>query len=151
MDGVVVHREFLGASDVLTLNRLDEGSVFRVGSVAKLVTALTVLDLVAEGAVDLSAALSHYLPGAPGVFDATVGELLLHRSGLPKDLPGRRGTSMLPATLAEAAAGLAPAWRTGERAEYSNLGYELLGLLVEHISGESFAGYCAAGSCRASA
>lgn len=143
VDGVVVHREFLGASDVRTLNRLDEGSVFRIGSVAKLVTALTVLDLVAEGAVDLSAALSHYVPSAPGGFDATVGELLLHRSGLPKDLPGRRRTSMLPGTLADATAGLKAAWPAGERAEYSNLGYELLGLLVEHISGESFADYCA--------
>lgn len=143
LDGEVVHREFLGAADVRGLIPLEQASVFRVGSVAKLVTALAVLDLVDAGAVDLSASLSRYVPGGTSVFDATVGELLLHRSGLPKDLLGQRGGPALPGVLADAVAGLRPAWPTGERAEYSSLGYELLGLLVEHVTEESFAGYCA--------
>lgn len=143
IDGRVVHREFLGTADVRSLIPLAETSVFRAGSVTKLVTALAVLDLADVGALDPAAALSRYLPGGPAGFDATVGELLLHRSGLPKDLPGPRGASALPKTLADAVAGLKPAWPAGERAEYSSLGYELLGLLVEHVAGESFADYCA--------
>ncbi|WP_460351066.1 serine hydrolase domain-containing protein [Actinoallomurus acanthiterrae] len=143
LDGAVVHREFLGAADVRSLIPLGEASVFRVGSVTKLVTALAVLDLVDIGALDLSAELSRYVPSSPGGFDATVSELLLNRSGLPKDLLRQRGTSVLPGTLADAVIRLKPAWPAGERAEYSSLGYELLGLLVEHVAAESFANYCA--------
>jgi CubicO group peptidase (beta-lactamase class C family) len=137
--GEVVHSEYLGTADIRTCAPLNGTSVFRVGSVTKLVTAMTVLDLVEDGVLDLAAPVSAYAPGGIG---ATVGELLLHRGGLPKDLLRRRGVSALPGTLAEAVAVLKPAWPAGERAEYSSLGYELLGLLVEHVTGEAFADCC---------
>ena len=141
--GETVHREHLGTGDLRTLTPLTpltpltDAAVFRVGSVTKLVTALTVLDLVQDGRIDLDA------PVAPRAgFDATVGDLLLHRAGLPKDLTMRRDTAALPETLAEAVALLPPA-RTGDgRATYSNLGYELLGLYVEQATGAPFAESC---------
>ncbi|WP_370368626.1 serine hydrolase domain-containing protein [Catenulispora sp. GP43] len=140
VDGEVVHREYLGTGDVRTLTRLDAGAVFRVGSVTKLVTALAVLDLVREGRLDLDAPL-----GPEAGFDATVGDVLLHRAGLPKDLTLRRDTAALPQSLADALALLPPARPSSAsgRPEYSNLGYELLGLLVEQVTGAPFAEHCA--------
>lgn len=139
IDAKVVHREYLGAADIRTFAALDDAAVFRVGSVTKLVTAYAVLDLAEEGLLDLGAPLSVY---APGAIDATVEDLLLHRSGLPKDLLERRGAPALPETLVEAVTVVKPAWPVGERTEYSSLGYELLGLLVEHVAGEDFAERC---------
>ena len=94
--GETVHREHLGTGDLRTLTPLTpltpltDAAVFRVGSVTKLVTALTVLNLVQDGRIDLDA------PVAPRAgFDATVADLLLHRAGLPKDLTMRRDTAAL--------------------------------------------------------
>lgn len=140
VDAQVVHREYVGTADVRTFEALDDAAVFRVGSVTKLVTAYAVLDLVEEGMLELTAPLTAF---APGGVEATVEDLLLHRAGLPKDLLGRRGAVALPGTLAEAVTLVKPAWPVGERTEYSSLGYELLGLLVEQVTGEEFAGWCA--------
>ena len=135
--GEVVHREHLGTGDIRSLTRLDDEAVFRVGSVTKLVTALAVLDLAQDGRLDLDAPLAPHQG-----FEATVADVLLHRAGLPKDLTQRRDTAALPDSLSAAIALLPPTRPASGRAEYSNLGYELLGLLVEEITGAPFAEHC---------
>lgn len=83
-----------------------------VASVTKLLTALGVLATVQDGHLDLDEPA-----GPPG---ATVRHLLAHASGLPPDEGGR-------------------AARAGTRRIYSNLGFELLGSLVEERVGVGFA------------
>ena len=83
-------------------------------SVSKLLTALTVLDLVAEGQVGLEEPA-----GPPG---ARVRHLLAHTSGLAADSVDDRVLS-----------------EPGRRRIYSNRGYELLGALVAERAGEPFA------------
>jgi CubicO group peptidase (beta-lactamase class C family) len=121
-------------------------SVYRVGSVSKLVTVAVVLDLVHEGRVDLDAPLTAYLPGfamrsrfreagAP-----TVRHLTTHHAGLPanriKGMYGNGATAeaLLPA-LAEELVTSPP----GTLMAYSNLGASLLALVVEAVTGEPFA------------
>jgi CubicO group peptidase (beta-lactamase class C family) len=86
----------------------DPGHAFRWASVTKLVTALSVLDAVEDGVIDLDEAA-----GPPG---ATVRHLLAHASGLPFE--GE-------ATLAQ----------PGTRRIYSNPGFDILGALLAERDG----------------
>ena len=147
VDGEVVFRGYFGTSDFASGAPLSAQSVFRVGSVTKVVTALAVLRLVETGAVDLQAPVSQYL-GAPELISpneatATVGDLLLHRAGLPKDLAVRPDLLRTRAPLAEAVPHIRLAWPPGERCEYSNIGYGLLAGVIESAAGMTFARFCA--------
>jgi CubicO group peptidase (beta-lactamase class C family) len=122
--GEVVYRGGFGVADLATGEPVRASSVFRVGSVTKMVTALAVLKLVEDGTLSLSAPLDGLEPGGP---TPTIGQVLVHTGGLPKDMrPPFR-----------------VAWEPGERAEYSNVGYGLLGRTVARAAGMPFAQYCA--------
>ena len=146
VDGHVVHREYLGVSDLRDRRPLDRESVFQVGSVTKTVTALAVLRLVEQRVVDLDAPVRAYLPAgpilipaAPGDPEPTVAQLLLHRAGLTKTIGRQRPRD--GDRLSAAVPQLPLAWAPGERPEYSNIGFQLLGELVRTVSGESFADF----------
>jgi hypothetical protein len=108
-DGQVVHRSFRGLAD-LPGTPVGPATTFDTGSVAKLVTAREVLRRVSAGDVDLDAPIEQYVP-VEGLDSPTVGQLLLHRGGLPRDAVRQQ-------------------WPPGERAEYSSAGYGLLGRLI---------------------
>ena len=116
-------------------------TVYRAGSLAKLYTAAAVLQLAAEGRIGLDRPVRDYLPGfrvrqrfagAPAI---TVRDLLTHHSGLPCDLTkgmwSRTPYMTAMAQLDEIYASYPP----GEVFSYSNLGYTLLGRLVESVEG----------------
>ena len=127
-------------------------SRFRLGSSTKSFTALAVMQLVERGLVALDAPVQRYLPWFR-VADArasrliTVRELLTHTSGLSHQVGLRvlGGSGRQP--LAAAVRGLRHVHLThtpGTHFAYSNTNYEVLGLLVEVVSGETFAHYLAA-------
>ncbi len=119
---------------------------FRAGSIAKPLTALVALGLAEQGRLDLDAPLARLLPDLrirtrfTGDMDAmTPRRVLAHQAGLPTDLlkgMWRDVTldSILP-DLAEEYVCFPP----GLIHCYSNLGYTLLGLLIERTSGREFA------------
>lgn len=120
----------------------------RAGSNTKTFTAVVVLQLVAEGAVELDAPIERYLPGlvrGEGV-DAgaiTVRQLLQHTSGLPNyteylgldDFTKIRHRFFQPHDLLAAALAHPAKFPPGTRWEYSNTNYLLAGLLVERVTG----------------
>ncbi|EID52810.1 serine hydrolase domain-containing protein [Saccharomonospora xinjiangensis] len=116
---------------------------FRSGSQTKTFVAAVVLQLVDEGRVELDAPIEKYLPGVvTGNYDGnviTVRQLLQHTSGLarfPSDAnPGPDGTYVL-ADLVRAAMDEPPVAGPGEKSVYSNTGYQVLGMLIEEITGQ---------------
>ena len=106
----------------------DADAPFVVGSLSKSFTAVAVMQLVEQGAVDLDAPASRYAPGYDVPDEVTVRSLLNQTSGF-----GAYDS------LAEAA--------DGERGEtfgafsYANANYDLLGRVVEGASGEDYACY----------
>jgi len=119
-------------------------TLFRVGSVSKLVTATTVMRLVEQGSIDLHADVDGLLPRVP-VPDAfglpvTPHDLLTHTAGFDERIFGvgaRDGAPELERFLAETLPPrIAP---PGQLHLYSNHGYGLLGLLVSEVSGRPFA------------
>ncbi|MFJ6258193.1 serine hydrolase domain-containing protein [Rhodococcus erythropolis] len=130
----------------------------RIGSVTKTFTASLVLQLVAEGKVDLDAPIEQYLPGLLQSSDMdgsgidgsaiTVRQLLQHRSGLP-EFAGEPGAdewiaanenrTLTPSAAVAIALGKPAQFVPGTSFVYTNTNYIVLGMLVESVSGRSYA------------
>ncbi|CAL9328707.1 serine hydrolase domain-containing protein [Streptomyces sp. enrichment culture] len=141
------------ASLVAGSSRLDEqvpvphDAQVRAGSNTKTFTATVVLQLVAEGKVDLDAPIEKYLPGlvrGEGI-DAdkiTVRNLLQHTSGLPnytehiglEDFEKVQHKFFHPHDLLAAALAHPAEFAPGAKWSYSNTNYLLAGLLIEHVT-----------------
>jgi D-alanyl-D-alanine carboxypeptidase len=118
---------------------------FRIASVTKTFVATVVLQLEAEGRVDIDEPVERWLPGlVPTGGTITIRELLNHTSGLfdygEDDAhtqaviadPGRRWS---PHELLSVAFAHPPLFRPGTSWFYSNTNYVVLGLLVEAVTG----------------
>jgi D-alanyl-D-alanine carboxypeptidase len=120
---------------------------FRVGSVTKTFTAAVVLQLVQEGAVRLDDPVSRYLPElVPRARGVTVRHLLGHRSGLVNFTEyiewlntAERSTTTGVREVVRFAVSKAAAFRAGTSFAYSNTNYIVLGLLIEKLTGNSYA------------
>jgi CubicO group peptidase (beta-lactamase class C family) len=125
----------------LGLPAVSRDSVFRVASVTKWVTALAVLKLVESGRCELDERLARYLPELDEL-PVTVRQLLCHGSGLQREAPGEVGWYGERFLEGEALLASAREARTVmpamQRWKYSNLGYQLLGLLVERVAGRPY-------------
>ncbi len=119
-------------------------SVFRIASMTKSFTGAALLSLVAEGRIRLDEPVVTYVPeladwrgpttdGPP----LTVRHLVSMESGLPSDDPwADRHLDLPPAGMdALIAAGGSFTWTPGLRFEYSNLGWGLVGRVIERVAG----------------
>lgn len=134
----------VGTENALILSGCDqpqrnpaEGTFFRVASITKMATAMVALNLAGRGLLDLDAPVSEVweiAAGVPEMEGVTARHLLSHTSGLadPPDLE-----AMLNAG-AEVTRALAGAHLTapGAAFRYSNLGFGLLGCILEAVCGE---------------
>lgn len=122
---------------------------FVLGSTTKSFTALAVMQLVEAGKIELDAPVQRYLPwfrvaDPRAAAQMTVRHLLYQTSGLPM-LPGMINLADLDDSpgaaerQARALSTLKLTRQAGSAFEYSNLNYNLLGLIVEAASGESYA------------
>lgn len=121
-------------------------TLFRPGSVSKLVTATAVMQLVERGDVDLDTPVAEYVDiPVPDAFDepVTLRHLLTHTAGFEErvgGLIGPEGTDVdLRATLATDPP--EQVYRPGTVPAYSNYGNALAGYVVEQVSGERFEEY----------
>ncbi|MEW8506779.1 MAG: serine hydrolase domain-containing protein [Candidatus Thiodiazotropha sp.] len=137
--------EGFGMADNRSRERVDSRTLFRIGSMTKSVTAIAVMQLVAEGRIDLDGTLSEQLDGfsirhhdhqppAP----VTPRQLLSHRSGLPSDLRKGMYTDTPFTKVTKLLGDEYAAYRPGKRFSYSNIGYDLLGHLIQQRSGVAY-------------
>lgn len=156
---LVIEDGRVAGSHFMSIGRpVDQNTVFQMASVSKWVTAWGVMTLVQSGKLDLDAPVSRYLTRwqlPPTDYDndaVTVRRLLSHTAGLTDGL-GYCGTAPgsalqpLEESLTHAAdacpltAGSVSVGGPADTWEYSGGGYALLQLLVEEVSGQSFAAY----------
>jgi CubicO group peptidase (beta-lactamase class C family) len=113
-------------------------TVFSIGSITKGVTAASIFQLVDDGALSLTDRAGDLVPGLAGpAADTTVEQLLLHTSGLT----GGHGQDEQPLSRDEAVAAISrleSAFAPGTDFLYSNSGYTLLAIIVEHVSGTTY-------------
>ena len=117
---------------------------FRLGSVTKQFTAASILLLEERGKLKVDDPVKKYLPGAPAAWDKiTIYHLLTHTSGIPsftgfadyaKLEPFATTSEQLVSRFRDKPLDFEP----GEKWQYSNSGYVLLGHLIEKITGESY-------------
>ncbi|MFF4104840.1 serine hydrolase domain-containing protein [Streptomyces sp. NPDC001903] len=141
-----------GVADVRTGRAAFDDARFRAGSVTKTFTAALVLQLAAEGRVDLDRPVQEYLPGllpsGPRGFEPiSVRQLLNYTSGIPSaEGPGdsfpvqyaHRFDVVDPHALIAEAAAKGPEFRPGEQQHYLNIDYTVLGVLIEKLTGTSY-------------
>ncbi|MGB8633775.1 MAG: serine hydrolase domain-containing protein [Rhodanobacteraceae bacterium] len=123
---------------------------FLTGSISKSFTALAVMQLVEARKIDLDAKLSDYLEGFSGrpAGVVTIRQLLSHTSGFstwqgntaPEQ--GSHGKNAL-AERVEQLDDVTPAYKPGARWEYSNTNYQILGRVIEVVSGQTYQVYVA--------
>lgn len=117
---------------------------FRLGSITKQFTAACILLLEERGKLKTDDPVKKYMPDAPAAWDKiTIYNLLTHTSGIPSftGFPDYRSTEAQPTTPEKLVARFRDKpldFQPGEKWNYSNSGYVLLGYLVEKISGQSY-------------
>jgi len=123
---------------------------FVAGSISKSFTALAVMQLVEAGKVDLDTEVSQYLDGFSGkpAGGVTIRQLLSHTSGL-STLQGNAshtdtagGMDALERQV-DRLADVTPAHAPDELWEYSNTNYQILGRVIEVVSGQDYQTYVA--------
>ncbi|WP_369214524.1 serine hydrolase domain-containing protein [Streptomyces flavofungini] len=142
-----------GVHDLVTRRDADPHGRFRAGSTTKIVTAAVALQLAAEGRLDLDAPLQRYMPElfekAPGKGRADfapipVRSLLNYTSGIAngdgfEDEYAHRYDTLDPRTVVASALAKGPEHAPGAEQHYRNIGYTVLGLLIERVTGDSYA------------
>lgn len=118
---------------------------FRIGSVTKQFTAVCILLLEERGKLKLEDPIRKYYPEAPASWGkVTLLHLLHHTSGIHSytDDPKFETFTKLPATPAEIVRRVHDkplGFEPGREHRYSNTGYILLGLVIEKVSGKTYA------------
>ena len=117
---------------------------FRLGSLTKQFTAAAILLLEERGKLRTDDLVAKYLPDAPASWaKITLANLLTHTSGIPNftSFPDYATTEATPTTPEQLVARFRDKplnFEPGEKWEYSNSGYVLLGYLLEKISGQPY-------------
>lgn len=136
-----------GVHDLVTDRKADPHGRFRAGSITKIVTAAVALQLAAEGELDLDKPVQHYMPELfpKGKFEPIpVRSLLNYTSGLKPgdgfdDEYAHRYDTLKPQKVVASAISKGPEHDPGDEQHYRNIGYTVLGLLIERVTGDSYA------------
>jgi serine-type D-Ala-D-Ala carboxypeptidase/endopeptidase len=137
----LVHSGVSGIADVASARPVEADTRFRIASMTKAFTALTLFDLAGEGRLRLDDKVVTHVPEVAGWGDAlTVTDLVHHMGGFVTDDPwGDRQTPLPEAQFSALLKSGVPFTRApGLIHEYSNLGYALLGRIIRNVSGQPF-------------
>lgn len=144
--GKVIYKKGFGMANMEWDIPNQPNTKHRLGSITKQFTAMLILQLVAEGKLDLQEPITKYLPDYPKATSdiITTHHLLTHTSGIPnytafpKFMADESRNPYSPEefvkTFDEKELDFAP----GEKFSYSNSGYFLLGVIVEKLSGKTY-------------
>ena len=144
--GRIVYSRGYGVSDVATGTPVDPGrTVWPIASISKTVTALAVLQLVDQGRVRLDEDVNHFLRRvqvpAQGYRPMTLRHLLSHTGGLD-ELPGRQFDGAARPDMGLFLRGKLIRYRApGRLTAYSTYGILLAAVLLEDVTGQSYADY----------
>jgi D-alanyl-D-alanine carboxypeptidase len=117
-------------------------TVFEIGSLTKQFTAACILLLTQDGKLSLDDLISKHLANTPpGWSNITIRHLLTHTSGI-KNYTGQNGFELTrhltQSQFIEAMSKLPPDFAPGAQAKYCNSGYNLLGHIIENVSGKTY-------------
>jgi CubicO group peptidase (beta-lactamase class C family) len=143
-EGRVIYLRGFGLARTEDSSRVDPArTLFRIGSVSKVLTAVGAMQLAAAGAIDLHQDIRRYVPDIAVPHPVTTHQLLTHTSGLIAKFAGAftlDASRLQP--LAEVLHRLPEQQLTPGRAySYSNYNTALSGLVIERVSGRAYDDY----------
>ena len=148
--GKIIHARGYGRATDETANTVE--TRFHVASVTKQFTAIAILQLLERGVIDLSSSVNEYLPQqyqSPKWERVTIHHLLSHSSGVPDYAVSRDYYDVVDGfCLGDTVDGMVKEamekdleFSPGTKFAYSNIGFTLLGLVIEQQTSSSFNDY----------
>lgn len=145
----IIYEMKYGLKNIKYNEPVNETTMYHLFSVTKTFTALAVLQLAQLGKIELSKPVSLYLPEFPYSREITVKQLLSHTAGIPNPLPLKWIHLDIEHNTFSRDQFFAKIFSTNPKLcfdpdtglKYSNLGYVLLGQLIERVSGTTFENY----------
>lgn len=145
----VIHSFQFGYSDVKNQQKTTENTTYNAYSVTKTFTALSILQLAEQNKLDINQSVKKYLPEFPYSSEITIRQLLTHSAGIPNPIPlswihlanehkSFERTDFFTQVFIK---NNKTKSKPNEKYAYSNLGYVLLGNLIEEVSGTSYEDY----------
>jgi CubicO group peptidase (beta-lactamase class C family) len=152
-DGKTIFRKGYGMANLELGVRIEPDMIFRLGSITKQFTAVAILMLAEQGKLSLQDGIGNYFPTfATGDRKVTVEHLLTHTSGIPSYtnmeewLPLWR-KDMSPEEIIDMSRDKPFEFAPGERWNYNNTGYVMLGAIIEKVSGKSYEAFIEENIC----
>jgi CubicO group peptidase (beta-lactamase class C family) len=141
---IQIHKSY-GAWGEERQNALTNDNLFRIASITKPFTASAILLLQEEGGLDIDDSIDAYLPNLPWGSKITIKQLLNHTSGVSRDTVNQiepktdnESNYQTPEIMLKLIQDDPLDFSPGERYMYSNNGYQLLGMIIESVSGVSY-------------
>jgi CubicO group peptidase (beta-lactamase class C family) len=140
-DGQIVLNNGYGLANKENKTSYSADTIFDIGSITKQFTGAAILKLEMQGKVRTTDKISKYFKDVPAdKADITLHQLLTHSAGLVGVL-GRDYERLTRDELIQKALASKLQYVPGEKHDYSNLGYSLLGAIIEIVTGESYGRY----------
>lgn len=139
-DGRIIFNEAYGFADKDRKIRMKKGDRHHIGSITKQFVAFSIMKLEGEGKIDLEESIDNYAIDIKAAPQISVHDLLIHSSGLVDFID-------IPAAMKLELEGIQPEevldlirdrdlkFKPGERYDYCNSNYLILGIIVENVSG----------------
>lgn len=138
----IILQESYGYANMDDKELLENDDIFQIASVSKSFAAVSALQLVEKGLLKLDQPVSDFFPDMPNAHLMTIHNLLTHTSGLYSDnMSYYSKETPLEETLSYAFKQNNLRHGSVGPVTYSNLGYDLLGAIIEQITGKTYAEY----------
>lgn len=142
-NGKAIYEKSIGKANLELNVDLKNKNVFQIASMTKQFTATAILILEEQGKLNVKDAVSKYIPNYPNGDKITLHHLLTHTSGIKdftkiKALKDISQKEMTPEMMVDFFKNEKVDFLPGEKFDYNNSGYVLLGYIIELVSKESY-------------
>lgn len=141
--GKILYRKAFGKANLELDVNMTPDHTFQIGSMTKQFTAAAVLMLEQQGKLQMGDPISKYIKNYPSGDKITIHHLLTHTSGIRdftkmKTLSAIAQKEMKPEMMVDFFKNEPVDFAPGEKFEYNNSGYVVLGYIIEIISGQTY-------------
>ena len=139
-DGAAIRTAAYGIADLATGAKCEPNTVYNIGSISKQFIATAIMMLAQDRKLVIDDPVSQFLGDAPEAWrEITLRHLLSHTAGLVRNPPAyERSAQTTPSEHIRKSYATALLSKPGDSYSYSNLGYFVLGEVVEKASGQSW-------------
>jgi D-alanyl-D-alanine carboxypeptidase len=143
-NGTMLYAKAYGDSDIATQSATETSTIFEIGSITKQFTAALIMKLQEQGELHVDDSISAYLPEYKFPSAITLRMLLTHTSGLANyttftQYPSWAINGVSEATVLSSVSQAPMLFAPGTQWSYSNSNYFVLGVIIEKLSGQSYA------------